>query len=322
MKITILDDYFDTVRTLDCFAKIEGHEITVWNDHEQDVDALAERLKDTEILVLIRERTHIRTALLDRLPNLKIISQRSVYPHIDIDSCTKNGIIVSSGQHADAPSHATAELAWGLILSAMREIPQQMASLQAGNWQIGVGNSVRGKTLGVYGYGRIGKAVIEYAKVFGLNILVWARPESRDRARADGLQTAESKEAFFETADIITLHMRLADATRGIVTAEDLGRMKPTALMVNTSRAGLIEENALADALKAGRPGMAAVDVFETEPAREHPLFAMKNVVCTPHIGYVTKDEYEIQFTDIFNQIVAYTDGNPIDVVNPEVLEA
>jgi D-3-phosphoglycerate dehydrogenase len=204
----------------------------------------------------------------------------------------------------------------------MREIPQQMASLQAGNWQIGVGNSVRGKTLGVYGYGRIGKAVIEYAKVFGLNILVWARPESRDRARADGLQTAESKEAFFETADIITLHMRLADATRGIVTAEDLGRMKPTALMVNTSRAGLIEENALADALKAGRPGMAAVDVFETEPAREHPLFAMKNVVCTPHIGYVTKDEYEIQFTDIFNQIVAYTDGNPIDVVNPEVLEA
>jgi D-3-phosphoglycerate dehydrogenase len=322
MKITILDDYFDTVRTLDCFAKIEGHEITVWNDHEQDVDALAERLKDTEILVLIRERTHIRTALLDRLPNLKIISQRSVYPHIDIDSCTKNGIIVSSGQHADAPSHATAELAWGLILSAMREIPQQMASLQAGNWQIGVGNSVRGKTLGVYGYGRIGKAVIEYAKVFGLNILVWARPESRDRARADGLQTAESKEAFFETADIITLHMRLADATRGIVTAEDLGRMKPTALMVTTSRAGLIEENALADALKAGRPGMAAVDVFETEPAREHPLFAMKNVVCTPHIGYVTKDEYEIQFTDIFNQIVAYTDGNPIDVVNPEVLEA
>jgi D-3-phosphoglycerate dehydrogenase / 2-oxoglutarate reductase len=322
MKITILDDYFDTVRTLDCFAKIAGHEITVWNDHEQDVDALVERLKDTEILVLIRERTHIRTALLDRLPNLRIISQRSVYPHIDIDSCTKNGVIVSSGQHADSPSHATAELTWGLILSAMREIPQQMASLRAGNWQIGVGNSVRGKTLGVYGYGRIGKAVIEYAKVFGLNILVWARPESRERARADGLETAESKEAFFENADIITLHMRLADATRGIVTAEDLGRMKPTALMVNSSRAGLIEENALADALNAGRPGMAAVDVYESEPAREHPLFAMENVVCTPHIGYVTKDEYEIQFTDIFNQIVAFVDGNPIDVVNPEVLEA
>jgi len=322
MKITILDDYFDTVRTLDCFAKLDGHDVTVWNDHLQDVDGLAERLQETEILVLIRERTHIRTPLLNKLPNLKMISQRSVYPHIDVDGCTANGILLCSGQHPDSPSHATAELTWGLMLSAMRQIPQQMASLKAGNWQLGVGHSVIGKTLGIYGYGRIGKAVIEYAKVFGMNILVWAREESRERARADGLETAESKEAFFEQCDIISLHMRLNDATRHIVSAADLARMKPSALLVNTSRAPLIKEGALVDALKAGRPGMAAVDVYESEPAKDHPLFALDNVICTPHIGYVTKDEYEIQFTDIFDQIIAYADENPTAMINPEVLEA
>jgi D-3-phosphoglycerate dehydrogenase / 2-oxoglutarate reductase len=321
MKITILDDYFDTVRTLDCFAKLDGHDVTVWNDHLQDVDGLAERLQETEILVLIRERTHIRTPLLNKLPNLKMISQRSVYPHIDVDGCTANGILLCSGQHPDSPSHATAELTWGLMLSAMRQIPQQMASLKAGNWQLGVGHSVIGKTLGIYGYGRIGKAVIEYAKVFGMNILVWAREESRERARADGLETAESKEAFFEQCDIISLHMRLNDATRHIVSAADLARMKPSALLVNTSRAPLIKEGALVDALKAGRPGMAAVDVYESEPAKDHPLFALDNVICTPHIGYVTKDEYEIQFTDIFDQIIAYADENPTAMINPGAIQ-
>lgn len=322
MKITVLDDYHDTVRTLDCFRKLEGHDVTIWNDHVQDTDALAERLADTEVLVLIRERTHIRAPLLDRLPKLKLISQRSVYPHIDIEDCTRLGVVVSSSLHMDTPSMATAELTWGLILASMRQIPQQMASMRKGEWQIGVGNTIRHKTIGLYGYGRISKAVAEYAKAFDLKVLVWAREESRARAQADGYATAESKEAFFESCDILSLHMRLVDATRGIVTADDLARMKPTALLVNTSRAPLIEPGALVDALRAGRPGMAAVDVYEEEPVRDpkHPLLTMDNVICTPHIGYVTRDEYEIQFTDIFDQILAYADGAPTNVVNPDVL--
>ena len=323
MKITILDDYHDTVRTLKCFSKVAGHEVEIWNDHVQDVDALAQRLKDTEALVLIRERTQIRAPLIERLGKLKLISQRSVYPHIDIDACTRRGIIVSSSQHAGTPSYATAELTWGLILASMRQIPQQMGALKAGKWQIGVGSTVRHKTLGVFGYGRIGGAVAGYGRAFGMNVLVWARESSRERARADGYKVAPSKEAFFEESDIITLHMRLVDATRGIVAAADLARMKPTALIVNTSRAPLIESGALVQALKAGRPGMAAVDVYEQEPVRDvnHPLFAMPNVVCTPHIGYVTREEYELQFTDIFDQILAYESGKPINVVNPAALE-
>jgi len=319
MKITILDDYHDTVRTLKCFSKVANHDVKIWNDHVQDVAALAERLKDTEALVLIRERTQIRAPLIERLDKLKLISQRSVYPHIDIDACTRRGIIVSSSQHAGTPSYATAELTWGLILAAMRQIPQQMAALKAGKWQIGVGASVRHKTLGIFGYGRIGGAVAGYGKAFGMNVVVWARESSRERARADGYAVARSKEAFFEECDIITLHMRLVDATRGIVTASDLARMKPTALIVNTSRAPLIEPGALVQALKNGRPGMAAVDVYEQEPMRDvnHPLCTMPNVVCTPHLGYVTHEEYELQFTDIFDQILAYEAGRPINVVNP-----
>lgn len=324
MKVSILDDYFDTLRTLDCFAKLAGHDVTVWNDHVQDTDALAERLHDTEVLVLIRERTAIRAPLLERLENLKLISQRSVYPHIDIDACTALGIIVSSSQHPGTPSYAAAELTWALVMAAMRQIPQQMASLKAGNWQIGVGHGLRDKTLGIYGYGRIGRVVAGYGKAFGMNILVWARERSLTRARSDGHATAASKEAFFADCDVLTLHMRLVDATRGIVTGEDLARMKPTALLVNTSRAPLIAPGALVAALDAGRPGMAAVDVFEDEPVRDadHPLFKMDNVVCTPHIGYVTREEFEIQFSDIFDQIVAYAAGTPINVVNPPVLKS
>ena len=224
--------------------------------------------------------------------------------------------------HPGTPSYATAELTWGLILAAMRQIPQQMASLKAGTWQIGVGSTLREKTLGIFGYGRIGKAVAEYGRAFGMNVLVWAREATREKARAEGWATAPSKQAFFETCDVITLHMRLVDATRHIVTAADLARMKPTALMVNTSRAPLIEPGALVAALKAGRPGMAAVDVYEEEPLRDtaHPLLNMLNVVCTPHLGYVSREEYEIQFTDIFDQIVAFAEGHPINVVNPDVL--
>ena len=320
MKISILDDYFDTLRTLPCFEKLKGHDVEVWNDHVQDVDTLAERLKNTEALVLIRERTEIRAPLLDRLDKLRLISQRSVYPHIDIAACTRRGVIVSSSLHPGTPSYATAELTWGLILAAMRQIPQQMAALQAGTWQIGVGSSLGGKTLGIYGYGRIGSVVAGYGKAFGMNILVWARESSLEKARADGYPVAQSKQAFFEGCDVISLHMRLVDATRGIVSAADLACMKPSALIVNTSRAALIEPGALVDALKNGRPGMAAVDVYEQEPALNHPLLKMSNVVCTPHIGYVTREEYELQFSEIFDQITAYGAGQPINVVNPEVL--
>ena len=309
MKISILDDYHDTLRTLACFGKLADHDVTVWNDHVQDVDALASRLQDTEALVLIRERTQIRAPLLERLTHLKLISQRSVYPHIDIDACTRRGVIVSSSQHAGTPSYAAAELTWGLVLAAMRQIPQQMSALKAGKWQIGVGNTLRDKTFGVFGYGRIGAVVAGYAKAFGMNVCVWAREASLERARSNGYATARDRETFFGDCDIVSLHLRLVDATRGIVTAEDLARMKPTALLVNTSRAPLIERGALVSALRAGRPGMAAVDVYED------------NVVCTPHIGYVTRDEYEIQFAEIFDQIVAYAQGTPINVVNPAVLE-
>ena len=322
MKITILDDYFDTLRTLPCFAKLAGHDVTVWNDHVQDVDALTQRLRDTEVLVLIRERTKIRTALLERLPKLRLISQRSVWPHIDVDTCTRLGIIVSSDTHAGTPSYATAELTWGLVLSAMRHIPQQVAALKAGIWQTGVFQSVRGKTLGIYGYGRIGREVAGHGRAFGMNVQFWARDASRAKAVADGWHVPASKAEFFATSDVLSLQMRLVDATRGIVTPADLAAMKPTSLIVNTSRAGLIAPGALVAALQAGRPGMAAVDVYEDEPLRDpkHPLLAMPNVVATPHIGYVTREEYETQFTDIFDQIVAYAAGTPTNVVNPTVL--
>jgi D-3-phosphoglycerate dehydrogenase len=323
MKISILDDYHDTLRTLPCFSKLSGFDVTIWNDHVQDVDTLAARLRDAEVLVLIRERTKIRAPLLERLSHLKLISQRSVYPHIDIDACTRLGVIVSSSQHPGKPSYAAAELTWALVLAAMRQIPQQTAALKAGTWQSGVGTTLRGKTLGVYGYGRIGSVVAGYGRAFGMNVMVWARPAARAAAQTDGYATAPSKEAFLEVCDVISLHMRLVEATRHIVTAADLARMKPTALLVNTSRAPLIEPDALVNALRLGRPGMAAVDVYEDEPVLDagHPLLNMENVVCTPHIGYVSRDEYEVQFADIFDQIAAYAAGTPINVINPEVLE-
>jgi D-3-phosphoglycerate dehydrogenase / 2-oxoglutarate reductase len=322
MNIAILDDYHDTLRTLECFKKLVGHEITIWKDHVQDVDVLAERLHDTEVLVLFRERTKIQAPLLERLPKLRLISQRSVYPHIDVGTCTRLGIVVSSDLHPGTPSYAAAELTWGLVLSAMRHIPQQVAALKSGRWQTGVGSTLRGKTLGIYGYGRIGSVVAGYGKAFGMHLLVWAREASLLRAGADGYPTASSKAEFFERCDVLSLHLRLVDATRGFVTATDLARMKPTALLVNTSRAGLIEPGALVNALRAGRPAMAAVDVYESEPVLDstYPLLTMENAVCTPHIGYVSRDEYEIQFADIFDQILAYAKGTPSNVVNPEVL--
>jgi D-3-phosphoglycerate dehydrogenase len=324
VRVSILDDYFDTLRTLPCFRKLDGHQVEIWNDHTDDPDVLADRLKETEALVLIRERTKISAPLLERLPNLRLISQRSVYPHIDVEACTRLGIILSSDMHSGSPSYAAAELTWGLILAAMRQIPQQAAALKSGVWQTGVGRSLRGLTLGIYGYGRIGETVAGYGKAFGMNVQVWAREASRDRARADGYPAALSKEAFFQECDVISLHLRLVDATRAIVTASDLSRMKPDALLVNTSRAGLIEPGALVRALEKGRPGMAALDVFEHEPLRDihHPLLTRDNVVCTPHIGYVTREEYEIQFSDIFDQVTAFCAGKPVNVINPAVLNS
>ncbi|HEX4927715.1 MAG TPA: D-2-hydroxyacid dehydrogenase family protein [Burkholderiales bacterium] len=324
MKIAILDDYQDTVRSLQCFGKLAGHEVTIWNDHLQDTERLAERLRESEALVLIRERTQIRAALLERLPRLRLISQRSVWPHIDVAACSRLGIVVSSNMHAGTPSYATAEMTWALILAAARRIAQQVAALKAGRWQGGgeIGNTLRGKVLGVYGYGRIGQVVAGYGRAFGMQVQVWGRNAARAKASADGYTVASSKEAFFSDCDVITLHMRLVDATRGIVTGADLARMKPTAIFVNTSRAGLVAPGTLAEALRKGRPGRAAVDVYEEEPVLggAHPLLAMNEVVCTPHLGYVTREEYEVQFADIFDQVVAYAAGRPIHVVNPEVL--
>ena len=323
MRVAILDDYFDTLRGLVCFQKLADHDVTVWNDQVQDVAVLADRLRRTEALVLIRERTQIQAELLERLPDLRLISQRSVYPHIDVTACTQLGIVVSSDLHQDSPSYAAAELTWALVLAAMRRIPQQVASMRAGTWQDGVGQSLRGRTLGVYGYGRIGRVVADYGRAFGMTVVFWASEPSRARARDEGAPLALSRDEFFARSDIISLHLRLVDATRGIVRLDDLTRMKPTALLVNTSRAGLLERGALLEALRLGRPGMAALDVYETEPMTDtaDPLLQMDNVVCTPHIGYVSTDEWEIQFSDVFDQINAYASGTPKNVINPEVLD-
>lgn len=321
MKIAILDDYFDTLRTLPCFSKLEGHDVTVFTDHLQETRSLADRLKDFDAVVLFRERTRITGELLDRLPGLKLISQRGGYPHVDLEACTRNGILLCSNMHSGTPSYAAAEHTFALILASARQIPAQMASLRAGNWQMGVGKTLRGRTLGLYGYGRIGKTVADYARAFGMNVVYWASEASRERARQDGEAVASSRESFFADSDVVSLHLRLVPATRGIVTAGDLAAMKPGAIFVNTSRAGLIAKGALLEALIAGRPGQAAIDVFDREPVTDpaDPLVNHPNVVATPHIGFVTEDEYDLQFSDIFDQIVAYADGVPLNMINPEV---
>ncbi len=319
VRVAILDDWFDTLKALACFERLEVHEVTVFTDHVEDTDRLAERLQGFDALVLIRERTEIRAPLLERLPDLRLISQRSAYPHIDVEVCTRLGITVCSNLHTGSPSYSAAELTWALVLAAMRQIPQQVASCKLGSWQAGVGHSLTGKTLGLYGYGRIAQVVAGYGAAFGMRVLVWARPESLGRARADGLEVAAGTESFFADCDVLSLHLRLVPATRSIVKGTDLERMKPSALLVNTSRAGLIEPGALVAALRSGRPGMAAVDVFEDEPLRDpsHPLLNMDNVLCTPHIGYVTHEEWDLQFSDVFDQINAFAAGKPINVVNP-----
>lgn len=321
MKVHILDDWFDTLRDLPCFEKLTGHEVTVLTDHVVGTDALAERLQDAQALVLFRERTKVTRALLERLPNLRLISQRSVYPHVDVSACTDQGVLLCSNMHSGTPSYAAAELTWALIMAGMRDLPAQMASVKAGHWQAGVGKTLRGRQLGLYGYGRIAGAVAGYAEAFGMNVVWWSSKEGRARARADGVQVAPSREAFFADSDVVSIHVRLKPDTRGIITASDFAQMQPGALFVNTSRAGLIAPGALLEALNAGRPGKAAIDVFDTEPLVDptDPLLAHPNLIATPHIGFVTEDEFDLQFADIFDQVNAYADGAPIHMINPEV---
>jgi D-3-phosphoglycerate dehydrogenase len=323
MNIAVLDDYQGAIPTLSCFDSLRGHDVTVWNDHVTDIDQLAARLANTEVLVLIRERSVITAELLERLPRLQLISQFGVTPHIDVAACTRLGITVCSGQFP-RPSYATAEFTWGLILSSVRHIPQEVAGLKQGGWQSTLGTVLHGTTLGIYGYGKIGKLIANYGKAFGMRVLVWGRETTLAKALADGYDTARSKQEFLEQSDVLSLHMRLTDATRGALAAEDLARMKPTALLVNTSRAELIAPGALVAALKAGRPGHAAVDVYEQEPVRDanHPLLALDNALCTPHLGHVERDAYEFGFGHAFRQVLAWAAASPENVVNPEVLSS
>jgi D-3-phosphoglycerate dehydrogenase len=296
-------------------------DVTVFTDHLPETSALVERLRDFDAVVLFRERTAVTAGVLDQLPKLKLISQRSVYPHVDVPACTRNGVLLCSNMHSGTPSFAAAEHTWALILAAMRQIPQQMASLQAGNWQMGVGKTLRGRTIGIYGYGRIGSAIETYAKAFGMNVVWWSSEQSRARLAADGKPIAESRSVFFAECDVVSVHVRLTPTTRGMITAEDLTAMRTDALLVNTSRAGLIQAGALLAALDAGKPGMAALDVFDVEPitSADDALVNHPHVVVTPHIGYVTEDEFELQFADVFDQVIAFNKGAPIHMINAEV---
>jgi D-3-phosphoglycerate dehydrogenase len=321
VRVTILDDFLSTIGTLSCTQRLTGHDVTVWTDHTDDLDVLARRLAGTEALVLIRERTALPGALVERLPDLRLVSLRSSYRHVDVEACTRRGVLVCSNLHADAPSWAAAELTWALVMAAARDLPRQVAALRAGTWQGGViGRTLRGRTLGILGYGRIGGAVAGYGRAFGMDVQVWSGPASRERAAADGLRVVADQAELFATSDVVSVHLRAVPATVGIVTAADLARMRPDALFVNTSRAALVVPGALEEALAAGRPGGAAVDVFEHEPVvgGAHPLLTRDDVIATPHLGFVTREEWELQFADVFDQVVAFAAGAPINVVNPE----
>jgi D-3-phosphoglycerate dehydrogenase len=321
MRIAIPDDYQDCVRHLSCFPKLAGHEVTVFNDTLHDTDALAERLKDFDAVVLTRERTAITAALLDKLPRLRLVAQTGkVAAHIDLAACTAHGVAVTDGSGAGS---ATAELAWLLTLASRRHLVDETNRMRAGLWQGHLGQQLHGQRLGVWSYGRIGRQVAAYGRVFGMKVWVWGREASTAAARADGFEVAPSREAFFAESDVVSLHVRLTDDTRGLVTAEDLARMRPDALLVNTSRAELIAEGVLAAAVTAGRPGFAAVDVYEEEPVLKepHPLLALPNVLCTPHIGYVERDNFERYFGTAFDNINAFAAGTPKNLVNPQALE-
>lgn len=332
MNIIILDDYQDAVRKLRCAARLEPYNAKVFTNTVKGIGQLAVRLRDAEILVLIRERTHFPRALLEKLPKLRLIAQTGrVGSHVDVQTCTRLGIAVAEGVGSPV---APAELTWALIMAAMRRLPQYIGNLKHGAWQqsglksasmppnFGIGMQLKGKTLGIWGYGRIGALVAGFGRAFGMRVVVWGSEDSRAKASADGYACAASRDALFDDSDVLSLHLRLTESTRSVVGLDDLARMRPTSLFVNTSRAELVAENALVSALNKGRPGMAAVDVFESEPILQgHPLLRLENAVCTPHLGYVEQDSYEMYFGAAFDNVIAFINNTPTHVVNPEALK-
>jgi D-3-phosphoglycerate dehydrogenase len=332
MNIVILDDYQDAVRKLDCAARLEPYPAKVFTNSVKGVGQLAVRLRDADIVVLIRERTQISRLLVEKLPRLKLISQTGrVGQHIDVSACTERGIAVAEGNSSPI---ATAELTWSLIMASMRRIPQYVANLKHGAWQqsglkassmpvnFGLGSVLHGKTLGIWSYGRIGKLVAAYGRAFGMRVIIWGSESTRALAVSDGYEVAENRKALFEQSDVLSLHLRLSERSAGCVTLDDLSQMKPTSLLVNTSRAELIEAEALLTALNRGRPGMAAVDVFESEPILQgHALLRLENCICTPHIGYVELDNYETLFSAAFDNVVNYIKGTPTNIVNTGALQ-
>ncbi|GAB3496473.1 D-2-hydroxyacid dehydrogenase family protein [Curvibacter fontanus] len=331
MNIVILDDYQDVVRKLDCAAKLADYPPKIYTNTVKGLGQLSVRLRDADVLVLIRERTPITRQLVDKLPRLKLIAQTGrVGSHIDLTACTERGIAVAEGTGSPV---APAELTWALIMAAMRRLPQYIGNLKHGAWQqsglksaamppnFGLGTVLRGKTLGIWGYGKIGQLLAGYGRVFGMRVLIWGREPSREKALQDGYEAAASREEFFQQSDVLSLHLRLNDATRGIVQAADLAQMKPTSLLVNTSRAELLEPEALILALNHGRPGMAAIDVFESEPILQgHALLRLENCICTPHIGYVEQESYELYFGTAFDNVVNFIKGQPSNIANPQAL--
>ena len=332
MNIVILDDYQDAVRKLECASKLEAYPAKVYTNTVKGLAQLSVRLKDADIIVLIRDRTALNRALIEKLPRLKLIAQTgSVGKHIDLAACTERGIAVAEGVSSPV---APAELTWSLIMAAARRLPQYIGNLKHGAWQqsglkaasmpgnFGLGTVLRGKTLGIWGYGRIGQLVAGYGRAFGMQVMVWGSPESRARAIQDGFHAAGSREAFFAEADVLCLHLRLSESTMHIVRAEDLALMKPTALLVNTSRAELIDTGVLIQGLNRGRPGLAAVDVYESEPILQgSALLRLENCICTPHIGYVERDSYELYFGAAFENVVNFIRGTPTNIVNPGALQ-
>lgn len=320
MHIVIPDDYQNVIRSLDCFARLDGHQVTVYHEAEQDPNVLAERFADADALVLTRERTVIDEALLARLPRLKLISQTGkVAAHLDLAACTRHGVAVMEGRGSPI---APAELTWTLMLMARRALFPAMQALYAGQWQINLGERLCGQTLGIWGYGKIGQRLARYAQAFEMPVMVWGSEASREAATRDGHQAAASRQAFFSEVDVLSLNLRLSDSTLHVVTSEDLALMKPTSLLVNTSRAQLIAPGALLDGLNRGRPGFAALDVFEDEPLTDpkDPLLQHPNVLCTPHLGYVERQGYELYFGDAFANVQTFFAGEPCQLANPEVL--
>jgi D-3-phosphoglycerate dehydrogenase len=332
MNIVILDDYQDAVRKLRCASKLEAYPAKVYTNTVKGIGQLSVRLRDADVIVLIRERTHMTRLLLEKLPRLRMIAQTGrVGSHVDVQACTERGIAVAEGVGSPV---APAELTWALIMAAMRRLPQYISTLKHGGWQqsglksgsmpanFGLGVVLRGRTLGIWGYGKVGQLVAGYGKAFGMQVVVWGSQSAREQAVSDGMQAATSREELFAQSDVLSLHLRLSDETAGIVTLEDLGRMKPTSLLVNTSRAELIAPDALIAALNRGKPGMAAVDVFESEPILQgHALLRLENCICTPHIGYVELDSYEMYFGAAFDNVVNFIQGTPTNVVNPGALQ-